>query len=108
VADAVPWDNSLNAGFSWARPWLPIDPNYEERYVTRLQNDERSILSLYQRLIKLRSECRSLRVGAARVKRTHESERIVAALNWTEQLSLQIPGLLVSDTLLSTFMDRKG
>ena len=42
-------------------------------------------------------------------ERTHESERIVVALNFGQNsCPLQIRGLLVSDTLLSTFMDRKG
>jgi alpha-glucosidase len=113
------WDGSLNAGFSSGRPWLPLDPNYQDRNVARLRTDERSLLSLYQGLIRIRRQYRSLHLGAARVigaddnvlsfERFLVSERIVVALNLAQDnRSLQIPGLLTSEILLSTFMDRKG
>jgi len=113
------WDGSANGGFSSGRPWLPLDPNYRDCNVARLRDDARSILSLYRRLIKLRREHRSLSVGAARVsgadhnvlcfERSLGDERIVVALNFApDSQPLQIPGLLESEILLSTLMDRTG
>jgi alpha-glucosidase len=57
------WDNSENAGFTSAKPWLPIDRNFAEKNVSAQQKDQRSMLALYKKLIQLRQREPSLRVG---------------------------------------------
>ena len=87
------WDASPNAGFtSGHHPWLPIDPDYRERNVATLRQDQHSILWLYRRLIEIRNAHRALSIGSARVlcaednvlsfERSYEDERIVVALNF--------------------------
>jgi alpha-glucosidase len=57
------WDNSENAGFTSGKPWLPIDRNFGEKNVSAQQQDQRSMLALYKKLILLRQREPSLRVG---------------------------------------------
>ncbi|MBN8904190.1 MAG: DUF3459 domain-containing protein, partial [Rhodospirillales bacterium] len=59
----MPWDDQPNAGFSSAEPWLPLNPDHAQPNVARLQHDDRSILTLYRRLIDLRRRTPALSVG---------------------------------------------
>jgi alpha-glucosidase len=57
------WSADANAGFSTARPWLPVAPDYREFNVAAERNDPKSILTLYRRLISLRRAEPALEVG---------------------------------------------
>jgi alpha-glucosidase len=57
------WDATPNAGFSAARPWLPLGDRPEVN-VAALSRDPASILCLYRRLIALRRGSRALTAGA--------------------------------------------
>jgi alpha-glucosidase len=59
----MPWDSSANAGFSAAKPWLPLDPDYHERNVEAQRGDADSLFSMYARLIRLRRSEKSLSEG---------------------------------------------
>lgn len=48
------WDDSANAGFSSAAPWLKVNPNYKAINVAQQELDEGSILNFYRKLIALR------------------------------------------------------
>lgn len=48
------WDSSENAGFSSGRPWLNVNPNYNNINVKKQWNDPDSLLSFYKELIALR------------------------------------------------------
>lgn len=50
------WDGSANAGFSEARPWLPVNPNYTKINAERQMEEEDSVFRFYQKLIALRKE----------------------------------------------------
>jgi alpha-glucosidase len=50
----MPWDEGPNAGFSRARPWLALNPDFGEINVAREQADPASVLHYYRRLIALR------------------------------------------------------
>jgi alpha-glucosidase len=50
----MPWDNSLLAGFTEARPWLPLGEDWATRNVVNLSWQRDSILTLYRTLIRLR------------------------------------------------------
>jgi oligo-1,6-glucosidase len=52
----VQWDDSPNAGFTDDEPWLPVNPNHEEINAARADEDPRSILNYYRRLIELRED----------------------------------------------------
>lgn len=57
------WDDSENAGFSEAKPWLPLPDDAAEFNVSSQKNDERSMLELYRRLIDLRKKEPALQTG---------------------------------------------
>lgn len=50
------WNNDINAGFSTAKPWLKVNPNYTEINVQAALNEPDSVFFHYQKLIKLRKE----------------------------------------------------
>lgn len=52
----IPWDESLNGGFSTETPWLALNPNYQDLNVKKDQQNEESIFKYYKKLIRLRKE----------------------------------------------------
>lgn len=48
------WDDSINAGFTTGNPWLAVNKNYTAINVRQQQNDEKSVLSFYKDLVRLR------------------------------------------------------
>ncbi|KAL4222579.1 Neutral and basic amino acid transport protein rBAT [Mactra antiquata] len=50
------WNNSINAGFTSGKPWLPITTNtdYENVNVESMKTDNTSSLNLYRRLAEIR------------------------------------------------------
>lgn len=56
VRTPMPWSNEPNAGFSNAKPWLPLNPDYKTVNVKTLSEDPFSNLSNYKRLVRLRQE----------------------------------------------------
>jgi len=48
------WDSSANAGFSKAKPWLPVPPSYKTHNVAAEMKDPNSVLSFYRQLLTLR------------------------------------------------------
>ncbi|HEY9683192.1 MAG TPA: alpha-glucosidase [Oculatellaceae cyanobacterium] len=58
------WSDSLNAGFSPHRPWLPVALNYPTHNVQYEQRDKSSILHFYENLITLRRTRQALLHGS--------------------------------------------
>ena len=71
------WDDSLNAGFSAGRPWLPVGPTYRRINVAAQQSDPNSVLNVYQRLLRLRRASPALRRGSYRPLRGASMESLV-------------------------------
>src|SRR5271166_4514184 len=46
------WDESANAGFSTAAPWLPIPPTYKTHNVADESKDPNSVLEFYKSVLK--------------------------------------------------------
>jgi alpha-glucosidase len=114
------WDTTPHAGFSAAKPWLPVADDFLRENVVNLDADTRSILSLYKALIRLRKKLPQLISGgyvpiAAQgdlliYRRESEGAAVVIALNLgADPVSLvsDVAGLS-GEILLSTFMDRRG
>jgi len=57
------WDDSAQAGFSAATPWLPLNPDYPQRNVDRQLAESGSLLNLTKALIALRKQEVCLRAG---------------------------------------------
>ena len=52
----IQWDSSAYAGFSTAKPWIMVNPNYTKINARDQVNREDSVFKYYQKLIKLRHE----------------------------------------------------
>lgn len=50
------WNTNENAGFSDAKPWLAVNPNYQTINVDQALEDPNSVFYTYQKLIKLRHD----------------------------------------------------
>jgi alpha-glucosidase len=48
------WSDAKNAGFSNAKPWLPVPPTYKTHNVAAESKDPNSILSVYRQLLAMR------------------------------------------------------
>ena len=59
------WDNSENAGFSKARPWLSVNPNHRDGInVAAQESVESSVLNYFRKMAQLRKEHLTLVYGA--------------------------------------------
>ena len=98
------WDASVNAGFSTARPWLPLHPNYTQRNVLTQSQDPQSLYQFTQKLLALRKSHPALCRGElaflsgvpssvlAFVRQTPE-QSILVALNFSgSALNYALPG----------------
>ncbi|MFK3663082.1 alpha-glucosidase [Scandinavium sp. NPDC088450] len=57
------WSHAPNAGFSEAKPWFQVNPNYEIINVASQQQDPDSVFNFYRALIALRKKERTLIYG---------------------------------------------
>jgi alpha-glucosidase len=48
------WNDSENAGFSKAQPWLPVPPSYKTHNIAAESKDPNSILSVYRQVLAMR------------------------------------------------------
>ncbi|GLS04619.1 alpha-amylase [Chitiniphilus shinanonensis] len=113
------WDDSVNAGFSTAEPWLPMAADYRDVNVRAQARDPHSLLHLYRKLIHLRDDWDALAIGRYRgfsagaqlvgYLREHENERLLVLLNFdAAQQVVDLGDLLCGEILLSTSLKREG
>ncbi len=91
VRTPLPWDGSPNAGFTTAKPWLPLNEDWPTRNVARMAGEPHSILTLYRRLLAVRRAHPALSIGNVTLldtegevlayERRHGAERLIVALN---------------------------
>jgi alpha-glucosidase len=60
------WDEGVHAGFSRRRPWMPLSADHRARNVAGQDDDDRSILNFYRKLIALREHSPALLQGGWR------------------------------------------
>jgi alpha-glucosidase len=112
------WDREPFAGFSRARPWLPMADNIGAANVADQRHDARSLLNLYRHLIRLRRSHPALQFGSYRpidasgdllvFARELAQESLVIALNLgSERIALHAPGMSGA-VIASTNRDREG
>ena len=116
------WNTSANAGFSEARPWLPIPESFKTHNVATESSDPDSILNVYKRLLALRRSHAALLDGdlifvnendpavLSYVRKSRDgSSSVIVALNMTGEphtvsLDLRAQGLSTTSakTLFAT------
>jgi alpha-glucosidase len=88
------WNTDEYAGFSEVKPWLPVNANHNTINVENEQNENDSLYTVYQTLIKLRRKNPALQKGDFNIikkgnngimvyNRMLESENLTIALNFT-------------------------
>ena len=86
------WNDSENAGFTKAKPWLPVPPTYKTHNVETESQNPNSVLEFYRHLLKLRHTNRALLDGDYQAinqsdpnilayLRTYQNQTVVVALN---------------------------
>lgn len=63
----IQWDDSKNAGFSGADPWIPVGKSYKSINVETALKDKNSIFYHYKKLIKLRKEYDVISYGSFKI-----------------------------------------
>lgn len=58
------WNGTENAGFSKAKPWLKVNPNYKTVNVAAEEKDPNSTLHYFRKMVKLRKSLPELVYGA--------------------------------------------
>ena len=110
------WDVTENTGFSKVKPWLPVNPDHQERNVEKQSKDEHSLLSFYKKLLKLRRDHPTLMRGNFELAtqmphntliyfRCLPEEQIMVMLNFDKKqkkVNLERIGALACDLLLSS------
>jgi alpha-glucosidase len=117
VRTPMPWDGSGNAGFSAAKPWLPLHADWPTRNVARMADEPHSILTLYRQLLAVRRLHPALSIGDFALlgeegdilayERRHGAQRLIVALNFGGRSQhLQLPDWARDcRPLLSTVVD---
>jgi len=90
------WNDSVNAGFSRQRPWLPVHGDFPDCNVDTQSKQEYSILNTHRQLLQLRKQKACLRKGALKLitdetipadvvvyDREIESERVRVIMNFS-------------------------
>jgi alpha-glucosidase len=88
----MPWKQHVPyAGFSTARPWLPVPDSHTALAVDAQELDDSSTLSLTRKLVRFRNEQPALRLGSMRIieastallifERAFEGEHLLCAFN---------------------------
>ena len=57
------WNSSENAGFSDGKPWLKVNPNYSKINAAQQENDSKSTLNYFRKLVQLRKSEPTLTYG---------------------------------------------
>jgi len=88
------WDENANAGFSTAKPWLPVPETAKTHNVADELKDPSSVLSFYRKVLKLRHTNKALLDGqyiplnendqnVLSYLRSYKDQTVLVALNMT-------------------------
>jgi alpha-glucosidase len=117
------WDDSKNAGFSPATPWLPVPPNKSTINVKAEESQPDSLLHWYQDLIRLKETNPALEKGENVMLDTENTkvlswlrkgpgkEAVVVATNFTAEpqtVNLSASSTGVAGTKLKTLLKTPG
>jgi len=112
------WDDNPNAGFSTAKPWLPVSDDCATRNVAAQSADPTSMLNLYRRLLWYRRGSPALLGGRYQpldagddcfvyLRAAGDEQRLIA-LNFADgQRRVSVPGEGAGQIVISTHLDRE-
>ncbi|MCX7979153.1 MAG: DUF3459 domain-containing protein, partial [Bdellovibrionaceae bacterium] len=111
------WTSTPGAGFTEARPWLGINPNYVNVNVEAQKKDPNSILNFYKKLIRLRRENPVLIHGKYELLwpehpqifayvRASQDEKLAVVVNLTGSVAEMPPVPSSAQLILSNYPER--
>jgi alpha-glucosidase len=77
------WSTEPNAGFSGAKPWLKVHPNYMTRNVETQKTNPNSLFNFYRKLLQLRKNSSALQKGMF-VPLTYDPQQVMGYLRQVE------------------------
>ena len=109
------WNANAFAGFSNAKTWIKINPDYPEINVENLLQKENSILNMYTKLIALRNKEEVLQYGnydsltfendQILFTRSYNSDKITVGINFGKEKKMILPAgakILMGNSLLKS------
>lgn len=99
------WDSSNNSGFTSGKPWIGVNPNYNEINVEQSLTDQHSIFYHYQKLIQLRKEI-DVMVEGEYEPLFEEHEYVFSYLRKTPQRVILVINSFSGNTVQLTLPDR--
>jgi oligo-1,6-glucosidase len=115
------WDDSKNAGFTTATPWLKVNPNYKKINVAAQEKDSGSVLNYFRKMVKLRKAMPELVYGAYTLLEKNNSQvyaytrilgdkKVLVAMNFSDteaQFNLSKSVGMVGDVLINNLSSYK-
>lgn len=111
------WSAQPNAGFSNTKPWLPVNPNFEEINADAQIKNENSPLNYFKKLTALRKSNPVLVYGSYELlipshpevyayKRTLENKVMIVVMNFSKNSeTLELPEIATTNKLVLTNYD---
>lgn len=111
------WDDTRNAGFTSAEPWISVNPDYKEINAKAETSDPDSVFHYYKKLIALRKKYPVIVYGKYELlledseqlfvyTRTYENEKLLTVCNFSNQeCSFQMPEEFRNASCMITNMD---
>ena len=109
------WDESANAGFSAAKPWIKVQENYKNVNVRKSLQQQNSLLHTYKSLLALRSSEKALQYGKYErlelkndmilFTRSYAGDRITVMVNFGKEIKTKLPAgakVLMGDSILKS------
>lgn len=112
------WDDSENAGFTTATPWIMVNPNYPEINAKEQMARQDSVFHYYQKLIQLRKQYDIIVYGTYQLLlpdsrelyvyiRELDGQKLLTVCNFTkEEVAFQIPEEFDGGRILISNTDR--
>ncbi|NLR09691.1 MULTISPECIES: alpha-glucosidase [Lactobacillaceae] len=114
------WDSSTNAGFSQAKPWFALNPNYTTINAEAEIGQPDSVFSYYQRLIALRHNSDLIVHGSYEeldpdddqvfaYRRHYQGQTLLVISNFTDQtLTRDYQQATATEQLIGNYADDQG
>ena len=114
------WDNSTNAGFSQAKPWFALNPNYTTINAEAEIGQPDSVFSYYQRLIALRHNSDLIVHGSYEeldpdddqvfaYRRHYQGQTLLVISNFTDQtVTRDYQQATATEKLIGNYADDQG
>jgi alpha-glucosidase len=96
------WNSDENAGFTTGTPWMKVNPNYTEINVEKQEQDEKSILNFYKKMISLKKENEIFTYGTYDLLLEEDKQIYAYTRTFGEEIVVVITNLSKKEALFET------